>query len=89
MGFIMKKLLDLRTTFIFTLACLLTMTTAGIWEQSIIISFGYILSISNFKVCDLQKYQCFMINATVISRCASSSNNYVLEYLVVFGTAKF
>nr|XP_034317506.1 uncharacterized protein LOC105318934 [Crassostrea gigas] len=28
MGFIMKKLLDLRTTFIFTLACLLTMTTA-------------------------------------------------------------
>lgn len=62
------------------------MTTAGIWEQNIIISFGYILSISNFKVCDLQKYQCFMINATVIviSRCASSirSNKYVLE---IFG----
>lgn len=42
MGFITKKLLDLRTTFIFTLACLLTMTTAGICEQSINISYGYI-----------------------------------------------
>lgn len=61
MGFIMKKLLDLRTTFIFTLACLLTMTTAGIWEQSIIISYGYISyiwSISNLL--------CYVINATVI-----------------------
>lgn len=78
MGFIKKKLLDLRTTFIFTLACLLSMTTAGIWEQSIIISFGYISyiwSISNLL--------CYMINATVIviSRCASSSSNYVLEIL--------
>lgn len=41
MGLIMKKILDLRTTFIFTLACLISMTTAGIWEQSIIISFAY------------------------------------------------
>lgn len=49
MGLIMKKILDLRTTFIFTLACLVSMTTAGIWEQSIIISFAYNSTLNSFS----------------------------------------
>lgn len=45
MGLIMKKVLDLRTTFIFTLACLVSMTTAG----SIIISFAYNSTLNSFS----------------------------------------
>lgn len=69
MGLIMKKVLDLRTTFIFTLACLVSMTTAGIWEQSIIISFAYNSNIKQFLkflkyvICKII-YECFTVNAT-------------------------
>lgn len=65
MGLIMKKILDLRTTFIFTLACLVSMTTAG----SIIISFAYnsnikrFLNMLKYVICKII-YECFTVNAT-------------------------